>query len=85
MRSRRSPQGRNTGSPTLSDRGQGRGRVEIVGLTWRPFGRREPVLRDITLTFDEFREARFAPPPLLKRMVLAGQLGKKSGRGFYQY
>jgi len=28
---------------------------------------------------------RFAPPPLLKRMVLAGYLGKKSGRGFYTY
>jgi 3-hydroxybutyryl-CoA dehydrogenase len=37
------------------------------------------------ILFDEFREARFAPPPLLKRMVLAGQLGKKSGKGFYSY
>jgi 3-hydroxybutyryl-CoA dehydrogenase len=37
------------------------------------------------IMFDEFREARFAPPPLLKRMVLAGHLGKKSGRGFYNY
>jgi 3-hydroxybutyryl-CoA dehydrogenase len=37
------------------------------------------------ILFDEFRETRFAPPPLLKRMVLAGYLGKKSGRGFYQY
>jgi 3-hydroxybutyryl-CoA dehydrogenase len=37
------------------------------------------------IMFEEFREARFAPPPLLKRMVLAGHLGKKSGRGFYQY
>ena len=35
--------------------------------------------------FDEFREARFAPPPLLKRMVMAGQLGRKSGKGFYDY
>jgi 3-hydroxybutyryl-CoA dehydrogenase len=35
--------------------------------------------------FDEFREPRYAPPALLKRMVLAGRLGKKSGRGFYQY
>ena len=35
------------------------------------------------IMFDEFREQRFAPPPLLKRMVLAGHLGKKSGRGFY--
>jgi 3-hydroxybutyryl-CoA dehydrogenase len=37
------------------------------------------------ILFDEFREARFAPPPLLKRMVLAGHLGKKSGKGFYSY
>ena len=37
------------------------------------------------IMFEEFRETRFAPPPLLKRMVLAGYLGKKSGRGFYQY
>jgi len=37
------------------------------------------------ILFEEFREARFAPPPLLKRMVLAGHLGKKSGRGFYTY
>ena len=37
------------------------------------------------IMFDEFRETRFAPPPLLKRMVLAGHLGKKSGKGFYSY
>jgi 3-hydroxybutyryl-CoA dehydrogenase len=35
--------------------------------------------------FEEFREARYAPPPLLKRMVMAGQLGRKSGKGFYDY
>ena len=33
------------------------------------------------IMFDEYREKRFAPPPLLKRMVLAGRFGKKSGRG----
>ncbi len=37
------------------------------------------------IMFDEFREKRFAPPPLLRRMVLAGHLGRKSGRGFYDY
>ena len=37
------------------------------------------------IMFEEFREAAYAPPPLLKRMVLAGRLGKKSGRGFYSY
>ena len=35
--------------------------------------------------FDEFKERRFAPPPLLKRMVLAGWHGRKTGRGFYDY
>ena len=35
--------------------------------------------------FEEFREPRYAPPPLLKRMVLAGHLGRKTGRGFYRY
>jgi 3-hydroxybutyryl-CoA dehydrogenase len=35
--------------------------------------------------FDEFKERRFAPPPLLKRMVLAGWNGRKAGRGFYDY
>jgi len=37
------------------------------------------------IMFDEFKEARFAAPPLLKRMVLAGTLGRKSGKGFYDY
>jgi len=35
--------------------------------------------------FEEFREPRYAPPPLLKRMVMAGRLGRKTGRGFYSY
>jgi 3-hydroxybutyryl-CoA dehydrogenase len=37
------------------------------------------------IMFDEFKEKRFAPPPLLKRMVLAGLFGRKSGKGFYDY
>ena len=35
--------------------------------------------------FEEYRESRYAPPPLLKRMVMAGHLGRKSGKGFYDY
>lgn len=35
--------------------------------------------------FDEFKEKRYAPPTLLKRMVMAGHYGRKSGRGFYDY
>ena len=37
------------------------------------------------IMFDEYRDPIYAPPPLLKRMVLAGRLGKKSGQGFYKY
>jgi 3-hydroxybutyryl-CoA dehydrogenase len=37
------------------------------------------------IMFDEFKERRFAPPPLLKRMVLMGWNGRKAGRGFYDY
>lgn len=35
--------------------------------------------------YEEYKEKRFAPPPLLKRMVMAGRLGRKSGQGFYKY
>jgi len=35
--------------------------------------------------YDEFKERRFASPPLLKRMVMAGWYGRKSGKGFYDY
>jgi 3-hydroxybutyryl-CoA dehydrogenase len=37
------------------------------------------------IMFEEYRETRYAPPPLLKRMVLAGMYGRKSGKGFYDY
>jgi 3-hydroxybutyryl-CoA dehydrogenase len=37
------------------------------------------------IMFDEYKEKRFASPALLKQMVTAGRLGKKSGRGFYDY
>jgi 3-hydroxybutyryl-CoA dehydrogenase len=37
------------------------------------------------IMYEEFREPAYAPPPLLKRMVIAGRLGRKTGRGFYTY
>ena len=37
------------------------------------------------IMFEEYREKRFAPPPLLKKMVMAGRFGRKSGHGFYDY
>ena len=60
------------------------------GYPMGPFTLLDLVGLDTTLfvaevMFQEFREPRFAPPPLLRRMVLAGQLGRKSGKGFYDY
>ena len=37
------------------------------------------------IMFDEYRDRKYAPPPLLKRMVIAGMYGRKSGKGFYDY
>jgi 3-hydroxybutyryl-CoA dehydrogenase len=51
--------------------------LDFVGL--------DTTLYIANILFDEFREPRFAPPPLLKRMVLAGWNGRKVGRGFYDY
>ena len=60
------------------------------GYPMGPFTLLDLVGLDTTLfvaevMFQEFREGRFAPPPLLRRMVLAGQLGRKSSKGFYDY
>jgi len=35
--------------------------------------------------YEEFKREEYAPPPLLRRMIAAGRLGRKSGRGFYEY
>jgi 3-hydroxybutyryl-CoA dehydrogenase len=35
--------------------------------------------------YDEFKERRFASPPLLKRLVMAGWYGRKTGKGFFNY
>jgi 3-hydroxybutyryl-CoA dehydrogenase len=51
--------------------------LDLVGL--------DTAMSVAEVMFEEFREPRFAPPPLLKRMVMAGRLGRKSGRGFYDY
>src|SRR5437879_6802934 len=51
--------------------------LDLVGL--------DAALYVAEVMFEEFREARYAPPPLLKRMVMAGHLGRKSGQGFYKY
>jgi 3-hydroxybutyryl-CoA dehydrogenase len=51
--------------------------LDFVGL--------DTVYKIAEIMFAEYREKRYAPPPLLKRMVIGGMLGKKSGRGFYDY
>jgi 3-hydroxybutyryl-CoA dehydrogenase len=51
--------------------------LDLVGL--------DTTLYVAEVMFQEFREARFAPPPLLRRMVMAGHLGRKSGKGFYEH
>jgi 3-hydroxybutyryl-CoA dehydrogenase len=45
----------------------------------------DTLFRIAEIMFNEYREARFAPPPLLRRMVEMGYFGRKSGRGFYDY
>jgi 3-hydroxybutyryl-CoA dehydrogenase len=54
-------------------------------LTLLDFVGNDTTLYIANIMFDEFKEKRFAPPPLLKRLVAAGWLGRKSGRGFYDY
>lgn len=51
--------------------------IDFVGL--------DTAYKIAEIMFAEYRDSRYAPPPLLKRMVLAGMLGKKSGKGFYDY
>jgi 3-hydroxybutyryl-CoA dehydrogenase len=45
----------------------------------------DTTLRIAEIMYDEYREQRYAPPPLLKRMVAMGRHGRKAGRGFYDY
>ena len=54
-------------------------------LTLLDFVGNDTTYKIAEIMFDEYRETRYAPPPLLKRMVLAGMYGRKSGMGFYDY
>jgi len=68
------------------DRGMQLGCGHPMGpLTLLDFIGLDTAVRIADIMFEEFREPRFAPPPLLRRMVAAGLHGRKSGRGFYDY
>ena len=54
-------------------------------LTLLDFVGNDTTFKIAEIMFAEYREKRYAPPPLLKRMVLAGMYGRKSGKGFYDY
>ncbi len=68
------------------DRGMQLGAGHPMGpLTLLDFVGLDTTVRIADIMFDEYRETRYAPPPLLRRMVGAGLFGRKSGRGFYDY
>ncbi|HJS58520.1 MAG TPA: 3-hydroxybutyryl-CoA dehydrogenase [Vicinamibacteria bacterium] len=78
--------GEGVGSIEDIDRGMQLGCGHPMGpLTLLDFVGNDTTYYIANIMFDEFREKRFAPPPLLKRMVQAGLHGRKAGRGFYDY
>jgi 3-hydroxybutyryl-CoA dehydrogenase len=77
---------RGVASAVEIDRGMQLGAGHPMGpLTLADFVGLDTTARIAEIMFDEYREPRYAPPPLLRRMVAAGLLGRKSGRGFYDY
>ncbi len=77
---------RGVGSVTDIDKGMVLGCGHPMGpLTLLDFVGLDTTYKIAEIMFEEYREQRYAPPPLLKRMVLAGMYGKKSGKGFYDY
>jgi len=76
----------NVASVTDIDKGMQLGAGHPMGpFTLLDFVGLDTAYRIAEIMFAEYREKRYAPPPLLKRMVMAGMLGKKSGKGFYDY
>ena len=77
---------RGVGSAADIDRGMQLGCGHPMGpLALADFVGLDTTARIADIMFEEYRESRYAPPPLLRRMVTAGLLGRKSGRGFYDY
>jgi len=54
-------------------------------LTLSDFIGLDTVLSEAETIYDEFKDPKYAPPPLMRKMVTAGWLGRKTGKGFYQY
>jgi len=76
----------NVGSVEDIDKGMQLGAGHPMGpFTLLDFVGLDTVYKIAEIMFAEYRDSRYAPPPLLKRMVLAGMLGRKSGKGFYDY
>jgi len=76
----------NVGSVEDIDKGMQLGAGHPMGpFTLLDFVGLDTVYKISEIMFSEYRDSRYAPPPLLKRMVLAGMLGRKSGKGFYDY
>jgi 3-hydroxybutyryl-CoA dehydrogenase len=77
---------RGVGSVPDIDKGMQLGCGYPMGpLTLLDFVGLDTTYKIAEIMFAEYREQRYAPPPLLKRMVLAGMNGRKSGKGFYDY
>jgi 3-hydroxybutyryl-CoA dehydrogenase len=51
--------------------------LDLIGI--------DTVLKGASAIYEELKDPQYAPPPLMRRMVAAGWLGRKSGKGFYQY
>jgi 3-hydroxybutyryl-CoA dehydrogenase len=51
--------------------------ADLIGL--------DTVLKSIEIIYDELSDSKYRPCPLLKKMVFAGTVGRKSGKGFYEY
>jgi 3-hydroxybutyryl-CoA dehydrogenase len=77
---------RGVGTTADIDRGMQLGCGHPMGpLALTDFIGLDTAARIAEIMFEEYREPRYAPPPLLRRMVVAGFHGRKSGRGFYDY
>jgi 3-hydroxybutyryl-CoA dehydrogenase len=77
---------RGVGTMVDIDRGMQLGCGHPMGpFTLLDFVGLDTTARIAEIMFEEYREPRYAPPPLLRRMVTAGMYGRKTGRGFYDY